>query len=224
MSHFQLFGSKFRVFSRLFERNILSYHNTSKLLQIIKSQAIYYVNTMKIDKPKIKKKHAMRKMVPLVLTASVLASIGLVTTATIAVAITLDGTPLNDKLIGTPFSDTISGRGGNDEISGLEGGDKLYGDADNDKILGQEGNDRVRGGTGNDGLSGGAGHDTIYGDEHSDSLSGSQGNDLLVGGSGDDVLSGGTGADTFNCGSGKDRIVDYSPSSGDKKSADCERF
>jgi len=55
-------------------------------------------------------------------------------------------------------------------------------------------------------------------------LNGGDGKDLLVGGDGNDELTGGKGADSFDCGAGNDKISDFSPSEGDKKTNDCEQF
>jgi Ca2+-binding RTX toxin-like protein len=70
----------------------------------------------------------------------------------------------------------------------------------------------------------GAGDDNLYGGEGPDKLVGGDGKDKLIGDPGDDVLTGGNGADSFNCGSDNDKITDFNPSEGDKKTDDCEQF
>ena len=37
-------------------------------------------------------------------------------------------------------------------------------------------------------------------------------------------LTGGPGPDFFQCGPGIDKIIDFKPSEGDKKTNDCEKF
>lgn len=85
----------------------------------------------------------------------------------------------------------------------------------NDNLIGTSGNDCIDGKGGNDKLAGLAGNDK---------LNGGDGKDLLVGGNGNDGLTGGKGADSFQCGSGDDKITDFKPSEGDKKTNDCEQF
>jgi Ca2+-binding RTX toxin-like protein len=55
-------------------------------------------------------------------------------------------------------------------------------------------------------------------------LNGGEGKDSLAGADGKDELTGGPGPDTFVCGSGTDKITDFNPSEGDKKTSDCEQF
>jgi Ca2+-binding RTX toxin-like protein len=66
------------------------------------------------------------------------------------------------------------------------------------------------------------GNDKIVGLAGNDKLNGGDGNDLLSGGNGNDELTGGKGADLFQCGSGNDKITDFKPSEGDKKTNDCK--
>ena len=68
------------------------------------------------------------------------------------------------------------------------------------------------------------GNDKIAGLGGNDKLNGGEGNDLLSGGNGNDQLTGGNGADSFQCGAGNDKITDFKPSEGDKKTNDCEQF
>lgn len=89
---------------------------------------------------------------------------------------------------------------------GTQDKDNLVGTSNNDCIDGKGGNDKIAGLAGNDKLIGG------------------DGKDLLSGGNGNDELTGGKGADIFNCGAGNDKITDFSPSEGEKKTNDCEQF
>jgi Ca2+-binding RTX toxin-like protein len=91
-------------------------------------------------------------------------------------------------------------------VTGTQKSDNLIGTSKDDCIDGEKGNDKIAGLAGNDKLNGGGGKD------------------LLVGGDGNDGLTGGKGADIFNCGAGNDKITDFNPSEGDKKTNDCEQF
>ena len=85
----------------------------------------------------------------------------------------------------------------------------------NDNLIGTSGNDCIDAKGGNDKIAGLAGHDK---------LNGGDGKDLLSGGNGNDELTGGPGPDIFQCGPGIDKIIDFKPSEGDKKTNDCEQF
>jgi Ca2+-binding RTX toxin-like protein len=95
---------------------------------------------------------------------------------------------------------------------------------DGDCVTGTQKNDKLIGTTGNDCIEGKGGNDKIAGLAGNDKLNGGDGKDLLVGGDGNDELTGGTGADSFNCGAVNDKIGDFSPSEGYKKTNDCEQF
>jgi len=73
-------------------------------------------------------------------------------------------------------------------------------------------------------LIGGAGDDNLYGGEGPDKIVGGDGKVKLIVGPGDHESTGGNGADSFNCGSGNNKITDFNPSEGDKKTSDCEQF
>jgi hypothetical protein len=90
--------------------------------------------------------------------------------------------------------------------SGTDRSDDFFGTSSEDLFNGKGGNDIVNGMGGNDKLSGG------------------EGKDLLKGGDGNDELTGGPGPDIFQCGPGNDKITDFNPSEGDKKTNDCEQF
>lgn len=105
------------------------------------------------------------------------------------------GSPVQNT--GTSQSDTLSGTSANNLIDGRGGNDILNGLAGNDKIIGGDGSDKMNGG---------------------------DGKDFLIGGTGNDELTGGPGPDTFSCGSGTDKIIDFNPSEGDRKTNDCEQF
>jgi Ca2+-binding RTX toxin-like protein len=100
----------------------------------------------------------------------------------------------------------------------------LSGTQKDDNLVDEFNQNCINGGAGNDGLSGGPGNDKLNGDDGNDKLKGGDGKDILVGGNGNDGLSGGKGADLFQCGAGNDKITDFKPSEGDKKTNDCELF
>jgi len=100
-------------------------------------------------------------------------------------------------------------------ISSFPIGSCLTGTQKNDNLIGSSGNDCIDGKRGNDKISGLAGNDKVIGGD---------GKDLLVGGKGNDELTGGKGTDSFQCGAGNDKITDFNPSEGDKKTSDCEQF
>lgn len=131
----------------------------------------------------------------------------------------------NDRILGYGGSDRLRGGNDNDTLDGGIGHDRLEGGAGNDRLLGVAGNDTLYGGAGKDGMDGGSGNDRLYGDSGNDTLKGDTGNDALEGGVGADRLLGGSGGDTFVfrlvghstvASSGRDRIDDFSRSSGDE--------
>ena len=83
--------------------------------------------------------------------------------------------------------------------------------------------DTLIGTTANDCITGRGGNDRLTGRDGNDKLNGGDGKDLLIGGDGNDELTGGKGADLFQCGAGNDKITDFTPSEGDKKTNDCEQ-
>ena len=93
-----------------------------------------------------------------------------------------------------------------------------------DCTLGTENKDNLIGTSNNDCINGKGGNDKIAGLAGNDKLNGGDGKDLLNGGNGNDDLTGGMGADLFQCGAGNDKITDFKPSEGDKKTNDCEQF
>jgi Ca2+-binding RTX toxin-like protein len=93
------------------------------------------------------------------------------------------------------------------------------GATENNDIITCDGN--IDGKGGNDKMNGGKGADFLKGGRGNDVLDGGRGNDVLDGGQGNDILWGGRGADTFYCGIGTDRIKDYNPQQGDRRSG-CE--
>ena len=110
------------------------------------------------------------------------------------IAVSIEGTPKDDK---------IRGGDGDDEVDGGDGDDILYGKNGNDKF------------------DGGSGEDILYGDEGDDELDGGKGDDELIGGSGSDELKGGSGADLFVCDE-DDEVVDFDSSEQDRKDGTCE--
>lgn len=105
------------------------------------------------------------------------------------VALTIAGTPGDDRLLGSELADVIDGGDGNDSIYGYGGNDTLRGGA---------GNDDVNGGDGNDVIDGGAGDDWLSGDDGDDRIDGGAGNDRIFSGAGMDELRGGAGNDTLD--------------------------
>ncbi len=110
------------------------------------------------------------------------------------VAVSIEGTPNDDK---------IRGGDGDDEIDGKNGDDIIYGKNGDDK------------------LDGGNGDDILYGDEDDDELDGGKGDDELIGGPGSDKLKGGSGADLFVC-DGDDKVIDFDSSEQDRKDGACK--
>ena len=110
------------------------------------------------------------------------------------IAVSIEGTPKDDK---------IRGGDGDDEVDGGDGDDILYGKNGDDKF------------------DGGNGKDILYGDEGDDELDGGKGDDELIGGSGSDELKGGSGADLFVCDE-DDEVVDFDSSEQDRKDGTCE--
>jgi Ca2+-binding RTX toxin-like protein len=113
------------------------------------------------------KKYSLRLTVALFLSAVLLSSPIIVTSALAAV---IDGSDSDNSLYGTMADDTIRGKGesdnlfgiaGNDDISGGSGSDFIQGDSGNDILKGDEGNDYVQGGSGKDTIDGGLGNDTL---------------------------------------------------------------
>jgi hypothetical protein len=89
---------------------------------------------------------------------------------------------------------------------------------------GTDRNDNFVGTSNEDFFDGKGGNDNANGMAGNDKLNGGEGKDILLGGDGNDELTGGPGPDTFQCGSGTDKITDFKPSEGDKKTSDCEQF
>lgn len=118
----------------------------------------------------------------------------------------------------------IFGTDGNDQFGGNNVQNVIYGLAGEDVIKGGRGGDFLCGAEGDDTLFGEAGNDKLYGFDGNDEIHGGLDNDVLQGGSGNDSLAGDAGKDFFDCGSGVDTILDFSPASGDMKTADCENF
>ncbi|TAN67308.1 MAG: hypothetical protein EPN17_11395 [Methylobacter sp.] len=109
----------------------------------------------------------------------------------------VDGSPLNEKLLGLGGDDTLSSKEGNDYLDGGANNDTLLGDSGDDYMLGGDGLDSIWGGDGQDSINGGNGNNQLYGET---------GNDLLVSGAGNDLLNGGNGIDTITSGAGADKI------------------
>ena len=134
-------------------------------------------------------------------------------TATSAWALTIIGTPGNDRIHGSHGDDRIDAgagddrvhaRRGNDTVRGEQGADRLHGGRGNDDLNGLAGPDLVRGGPGNDVV---RGDDPLVGDRVSrDVLRGGRGDDEVLGGDGSDRLRGGLGTDTIRGEAGDDRI------------------
>lgn len=68
---------------------------------------------------------------------------------------TMNGSPIDDKMLAMDGGDTLNGEGGMDALKGQGGGDQIFGGEGNDKVKGGFGMDRVEGGDGNDLVRGG---------------------------------------------------------------------
>lgn len=155
-----------------------------------------------------------RRLVILVASATLLASVAMTTVAAPASAAnkalcrgqvaTIVGTNKGERIVGTNKRDVIVARGGNDVIIGRGGNDLICGGGGADRIVGRAGLDRLYGNAGPDRIFGGNGPDRIFGGTGNDLLAGQVGNDTHVGGPGNDTLTGGIGTDTClqNRGSG----------------------
>jgi Ca2+-binding RTX toxin-like protein len=110
------------------------------------------------------------------------------------VAVSIEGTPNDDKIRGGDGDDEIDGGDGDDIIYGKNGDDELDGSNDDD---------------------------ILYGDEGDDELDGGKGDDELNGGPGSDELKGGSGADLFVCDE-DDEVVDFDSSEQDREDGTCE--
>ena len=137
------------------------------------------------------------------------------TTATLAAAAVVTGTPGDDVLRGTADADRISAFAGNDLVYARAGGDDIRAGAGNDGVraadggdvaYGGRGNDLIAGGDGADRLKGGSDSDRVNGGDGPDRASGNKGADDVSGGEGDDSLFGGWGADRVYGGSGNDEL------------------
>jgi Ca2+-binding RTX toxin-like protein len=91
--------------------------------------------------------------------------------AAAVLALSRQGSELDDEIVGTAGDDALSGLGGNDTIDGRSGNDTLDGGAGTDVLRGGAGNDFVDGGPGADAMSGGAGDDVYVIDDAGDTVS-----------------------------------------------------
>jgi undecaprenyl-diphosphatase len=112
-----------------------------------------------------------------------------------ALALTITGTPGNDRMVGSRDADTINGMGGNDRVFALAGDDAITMGAGRDRVFAGQGNDAVDSGFGNDVVVGGPGDDTILGRKGFDRLFGNDGNDNINGLADNDRIRGNAGND-----------------------------
>ena len=110
------------------------------------------------------------------------------------------GTPINLIAFGGAVADTLNGQSVDD---------RLYGGAGNDTLNGSAGNDYLEGNADNDTLNGGSGADTLLGGIGNDALDGGLNNDTLFGGTGLDTytFTGSWGADTIEDAGGQGAIT-----------------
>ena len=101
---------------------------------------------------------------------------------------TMNGSPIDDKMLAMDGGDTLNGEGGMDALKGQGGGDEIFGGEGNDKVKGGFGMDRVEGGEGNDLVRGGT-HGNAN-DHARDLLLCGPGQDKVIFVRGQDVLKG----------------------------------
>jgi hypothetical protein len=130
-------------------------------------------------------RHPIHRTLALLVSAALLASLAVATTATAVSAKPKCGGKVA-TIVGTSKSEVIVGTNGNDVIVAKGG---------NDLVRGRGGHDRICGGRGQDVLFGNGGHDRLYGQLGPDHLVGNQGRDLLVGNAGNDHFDGSAGSD-----------------------------
>ena len=128
----------------------------------------------------------------------------------------ITGGESNDLIYSNDGDDILHGNDGIDTLDGGAGDDTLYGGSGRDWLYGREGDDILHGNDGNDVLLGEVGDDMLYGGSGDDLVMGYNGDDTLYGGAGADRLVGMHGADIFVLGSDVDRVIDFTPSAGDK--------
>jgi RTX calcium-binding nonapeptide repeat (4 copies) len=142
--------------------------------------------------------------------AAAVAAVVALVFASVAFALTINGTSGDDFLVGTNAADTINARGGNDTAVGLGGPDRVVGALGNDDLFGNAGNDTLDAGLGIDelndtsGLNSGdnADVDKLYGGLDSDVLRANDGDpfDTISGGGfGFDFCVGDTGDNFVGC-------------------------
>lgn len=146
----------------------------------------------------------------------------------------------NNLIVGNSAANTLTGAGGNDTLDGGAGFDTLIGGLGNDIYYVDNNLDDVQeaAGQGTDVVyskasdyilatnvenvfAAGTGSIAIRGNTGNNVLVGNAGDNLLVGNQGGDTLTGGAGADTFQFTApdfGKDKITDFSVTSGDQLS------
>jgi Ca2+-binding RTX toxin-like protein len=163
--------------------------------------------------------HSVKRSWVVPMSAAVLA----LSTAGVAVAQGVTGSPGNDRLRGTNQADTFQAFAGNDRVRAFggndsadlgPGNDRAWGGRGNDQLRGEQGADRLFGGPGDDHLEGLAGPDLLVGGRGNDTLQGDVplvgdkiSRDRLWGGPGDDTLRGGDGNDRIHGGRGQDTIA-----------------
>ncbi len=153
--------------------------------------------------------------------------------ASVAYAVTVNGTNGPEALFGTTGDDTIDAKGGADIVFGLSGDDRIeggrggdtihadgacparakdpaacdqLGGSGNDTIEGNAGDDNIGGARGNDKISGGGGLDNIQAGSGKDTINAGDGNDTVAGEGGADRITGGAGTDDLIAGAGNDTV------------------
>ena len=145
--------------------------------------------------------------------------------ASVAYAVTLNGTNGPEALFGTTGDDTIDAKGGVDIVFGLSGDDRIEGGGGGDIIhadgtcpagaqdpaacqqIGGRGNDRIDGNAGDDNIGGDKGDDRINGGSGLDNIQAGSGKDTIDAGDGNDTVAGQGGADRITGGAGTDDLI-----------------
>jgi len=138
------------------------------------------------------------------------------------VAVTIVGTPGDDRIEGTPGNDVIHGLQGKDRIDGGGGDDIICGGRGFDTLIGGQGFDIMYGGQDPDimyaagvidyddthgaRMFGGDGNDQMFGSNRWDRMQGGDGNDNIWGRRGRDWIRGGAGMDGLHGEGGADDV------------------
>lgn len=156
------------------------------------------------------------------------AAIATLSTAGVASAETLIGTPGPDRLIGTDHKDTLRGLGGVDMLRGQGGPDLIYGGAGRDDVFGGRGRDLIRAGPGDDWVRASAGRDGIRTQAGADTVQlGTSGPSRVWTGIGNDAVIAydiDGNRDVVICGPGRDSVYYWGEPDPEDEYLGCERI